>query len=287
MANVLDELVQRLALERLGPDSFRGQSQDMGTRALFGGLVLAQSLSAALETLPEDRVAHSLHAYFLRAGDVRVPIDYEVDRSRDGSTFSTRRVVAAQAGKAIFQMAASFQIPEPGFEHHEPMPEAPPPEACLSEHEHLESFGARTPPAMLKRVSLRAFELRTVTPIDDLYTPSLQPPLRKMWLRATGAPGDDPRVHALLLLYASDFMFLTTSLLPHGAAWLTPNLQAASLDHTIWFHHPARVDQWLLYVMESPAAQGARGLVRGRIYTQDGKLVASTAQEGLIRKRGG
>lgn len=285
MSELLDELVTCLALERLEQDVFRGHSRDMLTRAVFGGQVLAQALSAAQQTVDEERSAHSLHAYFLRPGDVKEPILYHVERIRDGASFATRRVVAVQGGRAIFNLAASFQKREPGFEHHAPMPETPAPELCQSEREHLESFGDRTPRPLLDRVARRCFELRPVDPLDDLYAPTPRRPERRIWLRASDRLGDAPTMHAQLLVYASDFTFVTTSLLPHGAAWLTRGMQIASLDHVMWLHHPVRVDDWLLHVMESPAAQGGRGLVRGRIYTREGKLVASTAQEGLIRKR--
>jgi acyl-CoA thioesterase II len=285
MANVLEDLIARLALERLEENLFRGTNQDLRTRNVFGGQVLAQSLSAASQTVDGERVVHSLHAYFLRPGNVKRPIVFHVDRIRDGSSFTTRRVVAVQEGRAIFNLAASFQRPEEGFEHEQAMPETPPPEQCKSERDHLASLGERVPPFALERVGRRGFELRTVQPIDDVFAPTPQPPLRKVWLRADGSVPDEPNVHRQLLVYASDFMFLTTALLPHGAAFMSPGMQIASLDHVMWFHRPVRVDAWLLYVMESPSAVGSRGLVRGRIYTREGRLVASTAQEGLVRRR--
>ena len=284
MAKVLDELMRRLALERIEQDLFRGTNQDVGTRNVFGGQVLAQSLSAAMQTTPSDRSVHSVHAYFLRSGDVKLPIVFHVDRIRDGSSFTTRRVAAVQDGKAIFNFAASFQKGELGFEHQAEMPDTPPPEQCKTEREHLESLGERVPPALVRRTDKRGFELRTVQPLDDLQQPSAQPPIRKVWLRAVDRLPDDQALHTQLLLFASDFMFLTTALLPHGAAILSPGMHIASLDHVMWFHRPARVDEWLLHVMESSAAQGSRGLVRGRVYSREGKLVASSSQEGLIRR---
>jgi acyl-CoA thioesterase II len=283
MSQILAQIIERLALEQIEHDLFRGQNVDLRTRNVFGGQVLAQALSAATRTVAGERRVHSLHAYFLRSGDLKLPIVFHVDRIRDGASFTTRRVVAVQSGRAIFNLAASFQKPEVGFEHQQPMPDTPPPERCMSEREHLESFGERLPTLLRTRPDQRGFELRTVDPIDDLTAPSAQPPIRKVWLRATGEVPADSDLHTQLLVFASDFMFLTTSLLPHRVAFMTEGMHVASLDHVMWFHAPVRVDAWLLYVMESPAAAGARGLVRGRIYTREGTLVASTAQEGLIR----
>ncbi len=286
MSKVLDELVTLLALERIEEDLFRGQSQDLGWGSVFGGQVLGQALSAAAQTVPQGRHVHSLHAYFLRRGDVTRPIVYDVDRIRDGGSFATRRVVAIQSGKAIFNLAASFQVHERGFEHQDAMPEAPEPEACKSEHELLAHHASRLPRFLRERaVAESPFEIRPVDPPDDPFLPTPGPPSRKVWLRTAARLGDDPALHCYLLAYASDHSFLTTALLAHGVTWLTPGMQLASLDHVMWFHQPFRVDEWLLHAIDSPAAHGARGLVRGRVFTQDGRLVASTAQEGLIRKR--
>lgn len=286
MSPVLDELVQLLSLERLEENLFRGQSQDLGWGTVFGGQVLGQALSAAVQTVPKERQVHSLHAYFLRPGDVSKPIVYDVDRIRDGSSFNTRRVVAIQSGKAIFNLAASFQVGEEGFSHQEPMPEVPAPEALRTEQEHLQAAVARLPRILRERaVAERPFEMRPATMPDDPFTPSAMPPSHAVWLRTVAPLPDDPALHRYLLAYASDHAFLTTALRPHGVTWLSPGMQVASLDHVMWFHRPFRVDQWLLHVMDSPAASGARGLVRGRIYTEAGELVASTAQEGLIRQR--
>lgn len=284
--SVLDELVELLALERIEENLFRGQSQDLGWGTVFGGQVLGQALSAAVQTVPSDRHVHSLHAYFLRKGDVKKPIVYDVDRIRDGSSFTTRRVVAIQSGQAIFNLAASFQTPEPGFEHQDDMPEAPPPESLQSEQELAAKLGARLPKFLRERASApRPFELRYVDPDDDPLAPATRSPRRMLWLRASGRLPADRALHAYLLAYASDHGFVTTSLLPHGVTWFTPGMQVASLDHVMWFHRSFRVDDWLLYVIDSPAAHGARGLARGRIFTRDGALVASCAQEGLIRQR--
>jgi acyl-CoA thioesterase-2 len=287
MKSVLTELVELLALERIEADLFRGQSQDLGWGTVFGGQVLGQALSAAVQTVPRERDAHSLHAYFLRPGDVSRPIVYEVDRIRDGSSFTTRRVVAVQGGKAIFNLAASFQKAEPGFEHQDPMPDVPPPESLPTELERLERAKSDIPEALFAAGQRpRPFEMRSTDPLDDHpFRPSPRPPRRAVWLRTIEELPNEPALHRYLLAYASDHLFVTTSLLPHGANWLTPGMQVASLDHVMWFHQPVRVDQWLLYDIESPSAHGARGLARGRIFTRDGKLVATTAQEGLIRRR--
>jgi acyl-CoA thioesterase-2 len=285
MPKVLDELVTQLALERIEENLFRGQSQDLGWGTVFGGQVLGQALSAAVQTVPSERHVHSLHAYFLRPGDVHKPIVYDVDRIRDGSSFTTRRVVAIQSGHAIFNLAASFQKAEKGLEHQDEMPEAPPPDALETEQQIAKRL-TRLPPFVRARAEAeRPFEMRPVNPGADPLVPPPQPARRMVWLRTIGRLADDPALHHYLLAYASDYSFVTTSLLPHGVTWLTPGMQIASLDHVMWFHQPFRVDEWLLHVMDSPAAHGARGLVRGRIFTQDGRLVASTAQEGLIRQR--
>jgi acyl-CoA thioesterase II len=287
MVRVLDDLVKLLALERIEENLFRGQSQDLGWGTVFGGQVLGQALSAAVQTVPSDRHVHSLHAYFLRPGDVTRPIVYDVDRIRDGSSFTTRRVVAIQNGRAIFNLAASFQKEEAGFEHQEPMPEAPPPESLKTDQERFAGLGDRLPKfARELATAERPIELRMADTADDPFQPQKRAPRRMVWFRAIAKLPDDPALHAYLLAYASDFSFVTTALLPHGVSWLTPGMQIASIDHVMWFHRPARIDEWLLYVIDSPSASGARGLARGLVYTQDGRLVASTAQEGLIRGRG-
>jgi acyl-CoA thioesterase-2 len=286
MTNILDELVELLALERIEVNLFRGQSQDLGWGTVFGGQVLGQALSAASQTVDTERRVHSLNAYFLRPGDVTRPILYEVDRIRDGASFTTRRVVAIQNGQAIFNLAASFQVDEPGFEHQDRMPDAPPPESLPTDQERFRERAAKLSPALRERATAqRPFELRASDPVEDPFKPGQRAARRMVWLRTIGRLPDDPALHRYLLAYASDHAFVTTSLLPHGVSWLTGGMQVASLDHVMWFHTPVRVDEWLLHVMESPAAHGARGLVRGSIFTQDGRLVASTAQEGLIRRR--
>jgi acyl-CoA thioesterase-2 len=286
MSAVLDELVTLLALERIEENLFRGQSQDLGWGTVFGGQVLGQALSAAVQTVGTSRAVHSLNAYFLRPGDVTKPIVYDVDRIRDGKSFATRRVVAIQSGQAIFNMAASFQVPEEGFEHQDVMPEAPPPESCLTDRERYAPFVEKLPAFVRERFAgEQPFDIRTVGAADHPSRPEKREARRMTWIKTVDTLPEDPTLHPYLLAYASDHAFVTTSLLPHGVTWLSRGMQVASLDHVMWFHRPFRADQWLLHVMDSPSASGSRGLVRGRVFTQDGRLVASTAQEGLIRRR--
>lgn len=286
MSRVLAELLELLRLEKIEENLFRGQSQDLGWGTVFGGQVLGQALSAAAQTVPAERLVHSLHTYFLRAGDVSRPILYQVDRSRDGGSFTSRRVQAIQNGSAIFTMAASFQTPEPGLSHQDPMPSVPPPESWPTEKERFAPFVDRFPKLLAERYrGEHPFEYRSSDPPEDPRAPSKRPPQRYVWFRATDKLPDDPAVHRYLFAYASDHSFIATAMLPHGVTWLTPGMQVASLDHACWFHNEFRVDDWLLYAMDSPAASSGRGLVRGQIFTRDGRLVASTAQEGLIRRR--
>lgn len=286
MAPILDHLVQLLALERIEENLFRGQSQDLGWGAVFGGQVLGQALSAAVQTAPPERHVHSLHAYFLRPGDVTKPIVYSVDRSRDGGSFSTRRVVAIQNGQQIFNLAASFQTEEEGFAHQDPMPEAPDPESLPTEQARVATHAEKLPKALRDQaLAGRPIELRAVGPVEDPIAPTKREAKRMHWMRAIDRLPDDPALHRYLLAYASDWAFMTTSLLPHGVTWLTPGMQVTSLDHAMYFHAPFRVDDWLLHVMDSQVANGGRGLARGRIFTKEGRLVASTMQEGLIRMR--
>lgn len=288
MSKLLDQLVEQLALERIEQNLFRGQSQDLGWGRVFGGQVLGQALSAAGQTVPAERRVHSLHAYFLRPGNVNLPIVYDVDRIRDGGSFTTRRVVAVQEGVAIFNMQASFQTPESGLEHQDAMPEAPPPDSLPSEQERLEERTRHLPAKLRERMlAERPFDMRLTDPDYDPTAPVPRPARRMIWIRAKARLPDDQALHACLLAYLSDFSFVSTALLPHGVSWVaTPGLQLASLDHIMWFHRPLRVDEWLLYDIQSPSAGGARGLVQGRLFSQDGRLVASTAQEGLMRLRG-
>ncbi|MGZ3451273.1 MAG: acyl-CoA thioesterase, partial [Polyangiales bacterium] len=269
MAKVLDELVQLLGLEQIEKNLFRGQSQDLGWGTVFGGQVLGQALSAAVQTVPEERHVHSLHAYFLRPGDVKRPIVYDVDRIRDGGSFTTRRVVAIQNGEAIFNLAASFQVDEPGFEHQDEMPNAPSPESLPTEQERIAEHAARLPKFVRERATAeRPFELKPCDPSEDPFAPAPRMASRMVWLKTVARLPDQPSLHRYLLAYASDYSFVTTALLPHGATWLTKGMQVASLDHVMWFHQPFRVDEWLLHVIDSPVAHGARGLVRGHVFTQ-------------------
>lgn len=285
MSDVLRELVQLLRLERIEENIFRGQSQDLGWGLVFGGQALGQALSAARQTVPEDRHCHSLHGYFLRAGDASKPIVYTVDPIRDGRSFTTRRVVGVQNGKAIFNLSASFQVVEEGFDHQANAKGAPGPEGIPNERELYTRMAEVIPPKLKPRaLGPRPIEVRPVAPHNAL-APDIRPGTRQVWFRAADRLADEPLVHQMLLAWASDSHFLTTAMQPHGVSWLTPGMQVASLDHSMWFHRPFRVDEWLLYEIESPSASGSRGLVLGRFYTQDGTLVASTAQEGLMRDR--
>jgi len=294
MATVLDDLIARLELERIEENIFRGQSQDLGWGRVFGGQVIGQALSAAEQTVPAERPVHSFHGYFLRSGDATKPIVFTVDPIRDGKSFTTRRVVAVQDGRAIFNMAASFQIEEGGFDHQaEVMPDVPGPDELLSERDlarkYLDSLPeavrAALPRAIRERVLAdRPIEIRPVAPLPPINPPAVEP-RRRVWFRASGALPDRRAIHELVLAYASDFHLLGTALQPHAVGWLTPNVQVASLDHAMWFHRPFRFDDWLLYDLDSPSAQGSRGLAHGRWFTRDGILVASTMQEGLIRDR--
>ncbi len=285
MPSILDELVSLLSLEKLEENLYRGQSQDLGWGVVFGGQVLGQALTAAMRTVPDSRPVHSLHAYFLRPGDVRAPIVYDVDRIRDGSSFTTRRVVAIQHGEAIFNLAASFQSVEEGFSHQDAMPEGPAPDSLPTDQERFARHGAALPDAMKAwALAERPFDSRTVED-DDPFHPVPRPPDRRVWFKAKHRLPDSPSLHQVLLAYNSDSAFITTAMKPHGATWWTKGMQVASLDHAVWFHRPFRADEWLLHVMHSPTAAGARGLVFGKVYTREGALVATTAQEGLIRQR--
>jgi acyl-CoA thioesterase-2 len=286
MSRVLSELLALLELEKIEENLFRGRSQDLGFPAVFGGQVLGQALSAASQTVAGDRSAHSLHAYFLRPGDATHPIVYQVDPIRDGGSFTTRRVVAIQHGKAIFSMAASFQAPEEGADHQAEAPlEVPGPDGLVSEMNLARAVADRIPePLRTKFVCDKPIEIRPVNPINP-FDPKPRAPLKYQWLRAAGELPDDPAVHKYLLAYASDFGFVGTSMQPHALSFWDPQMQIASIDHAMWFHRDFRMDQWLLHAMDSPSASHARGLNRGSIFTESGVLVASVAQEGLIRRR--
>ena len=282
--DALSELLGHFDLEHVDGTLFRGTSRDPGWGRIYGGQVLGQALVAASQTVPRARTAHSLHAYFLRPGDAKAPVEYAVDPIRDGRSFHTRRVVASQGGEAIFHLSASFQADEPGFDHHTPPPDTPPPSALENDHERAQRMVDRLPPRLARRTRLPGpIETRPVGHHDPI-APDRSPPERKVWFRARGALSSDPTIHRALLAFASDTHFLVTCLQPHGASWLTPGIQMASLDHAMWFHRPFRMDDWLLYVIDSPSTSGARGLVRGQFFQHD-RLVASTIQEGLVRDR--
>ena len=278
-----DALAHLLGLFELAPsqpDGYVGQSLDLGFRNLFGGHILGQSLMAAGLTCGE-RQAHSLHAYFLRGGDAQQPVHYQVDRIRDGGSFSVRRVTASQHGKPILILSTSFQVDEPGFEHQLAMPDVPSPDG-LAPFTEISRPLADAVNSGREITSARAIEIRPV-PRDALPPARRDEPAQYMWMRAAGPVPDGAALHRSLLAYASDFALLSTAMLPHGVGYYTPGMLMASLDHAMWFYGDFRVDDWLLYAMDSPAAAGARGLARGNVFRRDGTLVACVAQEGLMR----
>lgn len=277
------DLVRLLDLEPIEHDIYRGASRDIGTGRIFGGQVLAQALVAAARTVPEDRPAHSMHGYFILAGDLTVPVVYFVDRLRDGRSFTTRRVTAIQHGRAIFNLSASFHRHEGGVEHQAPMPDAPPPDSVRPEVDLLREIADRIPENLRAVLTQdRPLDIRPIDPVDP-FDPQPQPPVRRYWVRARGEVGDHPLNHQAVLAYASDYGLLGAALQPHGVSYRNPDVMVASLDHSLWFHRAVRVDEWLLYHVESPVSGGARGFARGTFYSQRGDLVASVAQEGMIR----
>jgi len=279
---VLADLLKLLELERIEDRIFRGESRDLGGARVFGGQVLGQALTAASYTV-QDRRVHSLHAYFLVAGDVNAPIVYEVEIARDGKSFSNRRVVAIQHGQPIFNMTASFQVPEEGLEHSAPMPQVPGPEGLADVRELPADVLAKVPEKMRRFLTHeRPFEFRPVEPIQ-IVSPPRAAPVRHIWLKTLAKLPDNADLHRNVLAYVSDYQLVSTATLPHGIHFAEGNVQLASLDHAMWFHRPFRADEWLLYAMESPNASGGRGLALGRFFTRDGALVASTAQEGVVR----
>ena len=286
MNGSIREVLDLLDLEAVEVNIFRGTSPKDRWQRVFGGQVLGQALVAASRTV-EGRVCHSLHAYFIRPGDPKVPILYEVDRARDGKSFTTRRVVAIQHGEQIFNMAASFQVPEQGLEHQFEMPKAPAPETLESEEDRRRRLAWQIPEAIREHFTKPGpIDVRPIGDDDDLLNPKKAPPFHDLWLKAKGEMPDDLAMHQCVLAYASDMSLLDTCLLPHGVSWFSGRVQSASLDHAMWFHHPFRVDDWLLYTHDSPSSSGARGFNRGLIYGRNGQLVASVAQEGLIRVHG-
>lgn len=285
MSPVLTDLLEHLSLERLEDNLFRGDSRDVGSDRVFGGQVLGQALNAAAYTV-ESRVVHSLHAYFLRGGDIHAPIIYDVDRARDGRSFTNRRVVAIQHGRPIFNLAASFQVEEAGFEHQLPIPDVPGPDSLKDLMDYSREFDTEIPDKLRRLFAhQRPFEFRPVqTPL--FFETEKRSPRQQVWFRAVDELPTDDQLHRCLLAYVSDYHLLITALLPHGVPFPGGNIQTASLDHAMWFHRPVRVDEWLLYDIYSPSTSGARGFARANIFASDGRLVASTAQEGLIRQRG-
>ena len=285
MSQVLQDLSSLLKLEVIEDGIYRGQSQDLGFAALFGGQVMGQALSAAQETLDSSRQIHSLHSYFLRPGDAKKPVVYEVENIRDGKSFSTRRIQAIQNGKAIFYMTASFQVSEEGFDHQVEMPDVVGPEKVPSYSDFIAANIALIPESARKiYLAEKPIEIRPVEQYNWIK-PEKMPAKSNMWIKANGALPDDLRIHTYLLAYTSDFHFLPTALMPHGVSHWHKNFQIATIDHAMWFHRPFRFDDWLLYSTESPTATNGRGLVRGQIFNQQGELVASTVQEGVIRQR--
>ena len=286
---VVASLLDLLELEPLEHNIYRGQNRDLGTGRVFGGQVFAQALVAARRTVDDGREAHSVHGYFLREGDLTAPIVYFVDRPRDGRSFTSRRVTAIQHGEAIFHLSASFHVVEPGIDHQWPMPEVPDPETLTPELELIRANAHLIPePIRAIWTQDRPIDLRLISPRNPFVPGEAAGPVeahRAVWFRVVERIPDPTIVHQAVLAYASDYGFLTTALLPHGLTMRDRRVQIASLDHTLWMHRPFRADEWLLYVSDSPSAHGARGFVRGQVFARDGQLIASVAQEGLIRVR--
>jgi acyl-CoA thioesterase-2 len=283
MTDIVQDMLKHLTLERLEENLYRGESRDIGSPNVYGGQVLGQALFAASQTV-EGREAHSLHAYFLRPGDKKAPVVYEVDRIRDGKSYTTRRVVAIQRGKPIFNMSASFKINEDGLEHQCTMPEVPGPEGLPNMTQLGKQALAEIPDKLSRFLKWqRPIELRPVQQIHPLH-PQPAPPLRDVWIKADGILPDDPAMHKVILAYASDYSLLATALLPHALTFTQGTIRAASLDHAMWFHRDFCMDEWLLYSMDSPSMSHGRGFSRGNLFTREGVLVASVAQEGMIRR---
>lgn len=284
MSDALANLLSILDLEKIEENIFRGVSMQTPWNRVFGGQVIGQALVAASRTV-ENRRPHSMHAYFLLEGDASAPILYDVERIRDGGSFTTRRVVAIQHGRPIFFTSVSFQIEEEGFSHQFPMPDVPAPENLPGEKELMAGHRDRLPPAMQAYFALpRPIELKPVD-LEAYLGRAPQEARRAIWIRAAGTLPDDPRIHQCVLGYASDMTLLDTALVPHGTSIFSKDILAASLDHALWLHRPFRADDWLLYVQDSPFSGNGRGFTRGLIYSRSGDLVASVAQEGLIRIR--
>ncbi len=285
MNPVLQDILRLLDVEKIEENLYRGHN-DPNTEHVFGGQVLAQAIASAYRTLADPRRLHSLHAYFLRPGDPNAPVLYDVERIRDGRSFTTRRVVAIQHGRAILNLACSWQRPEDGLEHEAPMPDVPPPEALRPDREAYAELARQRPEVRRFAFRYDAIDSRQVEGVLMTETAS-QPPVKHTWMRAAERLPDDPEVHLCMLAYMSDMDFMSTAMLPHGRSPAAGHqIQGASLDHAMWFHRPFRADEWLLFAKESPNAAGARGFVRGSFFDAAGHLVASAMQECLIRPRG-
>ena len=285
MTEAVEKLLETLDLERIEENLFRGTSPDQSWQRVFGGQVIAQALVAAQRTVPADRFCHSLHSYFMRPGDPATPIIYDVDRIRDGGSFTTRRVVAIQHGHAIFSLSASFQKDEEGLDHQATMPDVPGPDEVPHGEDLNQTILKRAPEAVRRYWERpRPIEFRPIS-FDHYLTTEKLEPVQRVWVRCPGEIGDDRALNAAVLAYLSDMTLLDTSLFAHGLSVFDKRIQAASLDHAMWFHRPVRVSDWLLYAQDSPSSSGARGLTRGSLYSADGVLTASVAQEGLIRPR--
>ena len=283
--SALDGLLSILDLEPLEENLFRGRSPQQGWQRVYGGQVLGQALVAAVRTVPADRFAHSLHAYFLLAGDPSRPIVYNVERVRDGGSFTTRRVTAIQHGRAMFVMSASFHIAEPGLDHQNAMPKVPPPEDLPSEQQLTAKLLAHLPENMRSYWEReRPIEMRPLD-VSRYFAREKRAPEQMVWMRASGRLPDAFPLHQCVLAYASDFTLLDTALIAHGKLMFDKDMQLASLDHALWFHRPFRADEWMLYAQDSPSSHGARGFCRGNVFTRDGVLIASVCQEGLMRER--
>lgn len=280
----ISELLDIIALERIENNIFRGRSHSIGGARVFGGQVLAQALNAAICTVPKERMVHSMHGYFILGGDVTKPIIYDVDRIRDGRSFTTRRVVAIQNGTPIFNMAASFQVQEEGFDHQIPMPQVAGPEGLMNRLEIMSKYPDKIPPKLKTYIEKnpRPIEFRAVEEPSYINDKNVEP-IRHIWLKAKGKLSDDPMIHRTIMAYASDYNLLGTAMQPHRVTY--DQLVMASLDHAMWFHRPFRMDEWLLYALDSPSTSGGRGFTRGHFFNQQGQLVASVTQEGMMRKR--
>lgn len=280
----ITELIDLLTLEKIDENLYRGNNYKAPWGRVFGGQVMAQAAHAARRTVPEDRYLHSLHGYFILGGDINVPIIFQVDRIRDGRSFTTRRVVALQKGRAIFNLSASFQIEESGFEHQIAMPNVPSPDTLITDKEWSKKYKKELPDLYKRYQVDRPIVFKPVEKFDPINVRNKRP-FRNIWLKASGKMPDDKHLHREALAYASDYSLMGTAMLPHRSKHDRKHMQLASLDHAMWFHHNFRMDEWLLYALDSPSASNSRGFNRGNFFTEDGQLVASVTQEGLMRYR--